>query len=136
VTLAARVVVASLRAGQPVRWTVRGASMWPAIPDGSEVEVVPCPAAALRPGDVAAYARGDTVVVHRLVGRGDGALRFRGDSLAREDAPVPPGDVLGRASVLRRAPLRWSRPRRAKVLGAARAALAWLRALAQPSVSR
>lgn len=135
-TLAARVVIASLRAGQAVRWTVRGASMWPAIPDGSEVEVVPCPPAALRPGDVAAYARGDTVVVHRLVGRGDGALRFRGDSLAREDAPVPPGDVLGRASVLRRAPLRWSRPRRAKVLGAARAALAWLRALAQPSVPR
>lgn len=135
-TLAARAIIASLRAGQPVRWTVRGASMWPAIPDGSEVEVTPCGADALRPGDLAAYARGDTVVVHRLVGlRGD-ALRFRGDSLGREDAPVPRGDVLGRAALTRRAPLRWSRPRRAKLLGAARAALAWLRSLAQPSRSR
>jgi hypothetical protein len=136
VTLAARVIAASLRAGERVRWTVRGASMWPAIPDGSEVEVMPCAADALRPGDIAAYARGDTVVVHRLLGRRDGALRFRGDSLGREDAPVRPDDVLGRAVVLRRAPLRWSRPRRARLLGAARAALAWLRAMAQPSAPR
>lgn len=135
-TLAARVVIASLRAGERVRWTVRGASMWPAIPDGSEVEVTPCTADALRAGEIGAYARGDTVVVHRLVGRRGGALRFRGDSLHREDAPVPPEDLLGRASVTRRAPLRWSRPRRARLLGAARAALAWLRAVAQPSVPR
>jgi hypothetical protein len=136
VTLAARVVIASLRAGERVRWTVRGASMWPAIPDGSEVEVMPCAADALHVGDLGAFARGETVVVHRLVGRRDGALRFQGDSLGREDAPVSPGDVLGRAVVKRRAPLRWSRPRRAKLLGAARAALAWLRAVAQPSVPR
>ncbi len=135
-TLAARVVIASLRAGEGVRWTVRGASMWPVIPDGSEVEVTPCAADALRVGDLGAYARGDTVVVHRLVGRRDGALRFRGDSLGRDDAPVLPEDVLGRAVVRRRAPLRWSRPRRAKLLGAARAALAWLRSVAQPSAPR
>lgn len=135
-SLAARVVIASLRAGERVRWIVRGASMWPAIPDGSEVEVTPCAADALRAGDLGAYARGETVVVHRLVGWRDGALRFRGDSLGREDAPVRPDEVLGRAVVRRRAPLRWSRPRRAKLLGAARAALAWLRAVAQPSVPR
>ncbi|MFO0624688.1 MAG: S24/S26 family peptidase [Polyangiales bacterium] len=129
-------MIASLRAGAPIRWTVRGASMWPAIPDGSEVEVTPCAADALRAGEVAAYARGDTVVVHRFVGWREGALRFQGDSLLREDAPVPPGDVLGRASVRRRAKVGWTWPRRTRMLGATRAALAWLRSLAQPSGPR
>jgi len=130
--LAARVVVATLREGNSARWVVRGGSMWPAVPDGSEVEVTPCDAASLARGEIAAFARGDdVVVVHRLIARRAGALVFRGDSLRRADAVVAPGDVLGRARVIRRAPLRLSRPRRAKLLGAARFALEWLRARGQ-----
>lgn len=126
--LAARVIVATLREGRAARWVVRGGSMWPAVPDGSEVEVTPCDPMTLRPGEVAAFARGDALIVHRVIARGDGALRFRGDSLARDDGWVPAGDVLGRARVIARGPLRLSRPRRAKLRGALRFALEWWRA--------
>lgn len=131
-SLAVKAIVAALRDGQTVRWVVRGGSMWPAIPDGSEVEVTPCAAGDLRVGEVAAFCRGESLVVHRVIARAGGGLRFRGDSLRRDDGAVAAGDVLGRAKVLRRAPLRWTRPRRDKLLGAARAALEWLRARAQP----
>ncbi|MEZ4392508.1 MAG: S24/S26 family peptidase [Polyangiales bacterium] len=131
-SLAVRAIVAALRDGQTVRWVVRGGSMWPAIPDGSEVEVTPCAASDLRVGEVAAFCRGGALVVHRVIARSGDGLRFRGDSLRRDDGLVPPGEVLGRAKVLRRARLRWTRPRRDKLLGAARAALEWLRAHAQP----
>lgn len=131
-SLAARVVQQRLRAGEATRWVVRGSSMWPAIPDGSEVEVTPCAAADLREGDLVAYARRDEVIVHRLILRGPNALTLRGDSLDLADPPVPLADVLGRARVMRRSPLRWTRPSRPKALGAARAALAWLRRVAHP----
>lgn len=129
--LAARVILAALREGRAARWVVRGGSMWPAIPDGSEVEVTPCDPMSLREREICAFARGDAVIVHRVIGRRAGALRFRGDSLARDDGWVPLGDVLGRAVVTRRAPLRFTRPRRAKLRGLARIALEWLRAKGQ-----
>lgn len=130
--LAARVILATLREGRAARWVVRGGSMWPAVPDGSEVLVTPCDPMSLREGEIAAFARGPAVVVHRVIARRPGALRFRGDTFAGDDGWVPLGDVLGRAAVTRRGPLGWALPGRAKLRGLARAAREWLRARGQP----
>lgn len=129
--LAVRVLLATLREGRAARWVVRGVSMWPAVPDGSEVEVTPCDPGTLRAGELAAFARREAITVHRVIARRGERLVLRGDALARDDGEVPPADVLGRAVVTRRARLGWA-PRRVMLRGAARFALEWLRAKAQP----
>ena len=53
--LAARMVIELLRDGQPARFVARGGSMWPAVRDGSVIEVTPCPADQLRPGELGAF---------------------------------------------------------------------------------
>lgn len=131
-SLAVKALLASLREGQTLRWTVRGASMWPVIPDGSEIEVSPCTEAPLRVGEIGAFHRRGTIVVHRVIAARGGALRFRGDSLLRDDGEVEASEVLGRVRVIRRARPRWTPPRLPKLLGAARAALEWLRSLRPP----
>jgi hypothetical protein len=126
--LAERVIIDRLRGGRPARWTVRGSSMWPAVRDGATVAASPVDPRGLRAGELAAYARGGAVVVHRVVAADAAGLRLRGDALAREDALVPWGDVLGRVVVVAQRPLalRWPR---ARELGALlRAAAGALRA--------
>lgn len=127
--LAERVIIDCLRGGRPTQWTVRGSSMWPAVRDGATVAASPVDPKTLRAGELAAYARGASVVVHRVVGADPRGLRLRGDALPREDAPVPWGDVLGRVVVVAQGPLtlRWPR---ARELGALlRAAAGALRAV-------
>lgn len=95
----------------PFHLEMRGASMWPAAPEGSLLAVTPCAPGALRPGDLVTFRRRDTVVTHRVVAvraRGDAIANVEviawGDSLLRPDPPIPAADVLGRAAVLRRGP--------------------------------
>lgn len=127
--LAERVIIDQLRGGSPVRWTVRGSSMWPSIRDGATVSVSPGGARSMRAGEIVAFARGARVLVHRVVAAEAGGLRCRGDALSREDGVVPWADVLGRATVLEQRPLslRWPRTRELRAL--LRAALGALRAV-------
>ncbi|EYF04409.1 Hypothetical protein CAP_4548 [Chondromyces apiculatus DSM 436] len=85
---------------------MRGASMWPAAPEGSLLSVVPCAARALSPGELVMFRRGATVVTHRVVRvEAGGEVICWGDALLERDAPVAAEDVLGRATVVRRGPL-------------------------------
>ena len=127
--LAERVIIDRLREGAPVRWTVRGGSMWPAIRDGATVSVTPGDVRSLRPGELVAFTRGPRLVVHRVEAVGPAGLRCRGDALSRGDGLVAWADVLGRAAVVDQRPLslRWPR---ARELGALlRAALGALRSV-------
>ena len=61
--------------------------MYPLIPDGSVLTLVPAPASALRLGDVALYRSHDgRFICHRLLARrhiaGTTQLGFRGDAFA------------------------------------------------------
>jgi len=125
--LAARMVIELLREGQRARFTARGGSMWPAVRDGALVEVTPCPAAALAPGEIGAYVGARGLVVHRVVAREPGGLRFRGDARAQDDGVVDDARVLGRARVVAAPPWRVSAPRPRHLVLVWRAARSWLR---------
>jgi hypothetical protein len=110
-----------------VRFVARGGSMWPGIPSGSRLELVPCPAAQLQVGDVAAFERNGRVVVHRITDVSHEGVRFQGDNRDQTDGAVAPSTVLARARVLERRPLRLRRPRQGELIGACRSALRRLR---------
>src|SRR5262245_5511601 len=101
-TRTARVLIKLTRAGFSVPFVALGSSMWPAIPSGSLLEIVPCHPADLAPGDVAAYENAGAIVVHRVTHRGPNGLGFKGDSLSGMDGMVADGRILGRVRVLRR----------------------------------
>lgn len=126
--LAERVIVDQLRAGAPARWTVRGSSMWPTIRDGATVAVEPDAGRALRVGELVAFARGDSLVVHRVAGVSPAGLRCQGDALAWGDGAVPWADVLGRARVVAQRPLSLRWPRAGELRALCRAAIGALRA--------
>lgn len=117
-----------LREAKPVRFTARGGSMWPAVRDGALVEVVPCAAESLAPGELAAYAGEGTLVVHRVVAREGASLRLRGDAMNHDDV-VANDRVLGRARVIEHPPLRLRLPSIRHGIATLRAARSWLRRL-------
>ena len=74
--------------------------MWPSVRAGAWVDIVPTLFSKLRPGDVAAFERNGTLVVHRIVTiEGDHAV-FAGDSLRHSDGAIPASRVLGRVEVV------------------------------------
>lgn len=120
--------------GSSITSVARGASMWPAVPDGSWLTVTPCEATSLRRGELVMFRRHDTIVTHRVVEvRGDGTVLAWGDSVLWPDAPVAAEDVFGRAVVCKRSPalgrafhpgvaLRWPRAHWRRALWAVRSA--------------
>lgn len=92
--------------GTPITVVVRGASMWPAMPDGSWLTVTPCEALRLRRDEVVMFRVNDTIVSHRVVDvRRDGTVLTWGDSLQRLDPPIDPKDVFGRAVLCKKSPV-------------------------------
>src|SRR5262245_58958701 len=94
-----------LQRGNALRLRSRGTSMLPLLRSGDVVGIV----AARRygDGDVLAYVRGETVIVHRLIGRAagggpQGQLRLRGDARRWPDQPVAAESVLGRVDWVER----------------------------------
>lgn len=84
------------------RLRVQGSSMLPALRPGSVVEIVRADPAALCPGDVVLFQRGDRLFCHRLrrsIPGSGSQLRTRGDSLSCDDPPVPASAVLGRVAM-------------------------------------
>ncbi len=110
-----------LRSGQSVRFVARGASMWPSIPPGSRLEVLPCPAGELKVGELAAFDRGGQLVVHRVTRLEAGGVRMQGDNREVSDGEISAEQVLGRATVLERRSLHVRWPRRGELLRAGRA---------------
>lgn len=89
----------------PVTLRMRGSSMWPAVPDQSVLSVAPCASGALQRGDLATFRSGEVLITHRVVRVHEGGdLTTWGDSVLRPDPRIAAGDVLGKATVLERAP--------------------------------
>lgn len=82
------------------RMRARGSSMRPSISDGDFLVIRRCAAGELLIGDIAACEREGSLVIHRLVGGTGSGLVLKGDALGRPDAPVPPGNLLGRVEVI------------------------------------
>jgi len=94
----------------PFHFELRGVSLWPAAPEGSLLAVSPCAASALREGDLVTFRRAGRVITHRVIAVDEaGRVLAWGDSLLRPDPLIAPGDVLGRAAIVRRGPTiaRW-----------------------------
>ncbi len=111
-------LVEALRAGRRVRFVARGSSMWPAVRDGSTVEVTACGAEALRVGDLGVFVRRGGLVVHRVLRREGAGWRCAGDARWRDDGVVSDGEVLGRARVVMAPPWYRGRPTAGLVLRA------------------
>jgi signal peptidase I len=113
-------------AGHESLWPVEGGSMWPLIREG-DVAVIAHGERALRRGDVVAFRQAGQVVIHRLERLKEaGSLVTAGDTHIFADAPVPPGDVLGRVVAIQTPTGRYSlTSRRAQVTG-------WLTAVSRP----
>ncbi|MBI3792952.1 MAG: S24/S26 family peptidase [Gemmatimonadetes bacterium] len=101
------------RAGSVAECEVRGASMHPAIPDGTDVRIRFDGGAGASPGDAVAIRLGDDVLtVHRLVARG-ASRRSRehvltlGDGNLLPEPPLPRDRVLGTVEAIRRPSGAW-----------------------------
>ena len=107
-TLSMPVLVELLRAvlerGQPFRFEAPGFSMSPFIQDSDAITVAPLSGAAPHLGDVVAFIRPETgkLVVHRVVGKQDGAFLIQGDNAEEMDGLVPAANVLGRVTRVER----------------------------------
>jgi|SRR5687767_4033473 len=79
-------------------------SMAPLVRAGDRLWLSRTVLGAVRPGDLVAYRRDGQLVVHRVLSRDGSRLITKGDGLSHRDAPVPPGDVVARVTVLQTAP--------------------------------
>jgi len=90
-----------------LRLRTKGVSMLPTLWPGDLVTVQSCSFAVVQPGEIVLYVReGRFLVSHRIVNKcsaESGAfLITRGDCTTKEDAPVPPGELLGKITGIRR----------------------------------
>jgi len=74
------------------------------VRDGDAITVAPLSGAAPRLGDVVAFIRPESgkLVVHRVVGKQDGAFLIQGDNAEEMDGLVPAANVLGRVTRVER----------------------------------
>lgn len=86
-----------LSEGHPVRFRLKGRSMFPCLRDGrDEVVLYPCTEDELRPMDVVLFRHGGKHILHRIIKRKGDSLCLRGDGSfsAREQCMV--ADVVGK----------------------------------------
>jgi hypothetical protein len=102
-----------LRAGRPVRFRARGASMHPTIRSGDTLWVAPVDPEGVRIGDVVVcVAFPGRLLAHRVVAiarKADSdapaaaaAFQTKGDASPQPDAPVTAGAVLGKVVAVER----------------------------------
>lgn len=86
-----------VKAGSAVEVEIEGASMEPAVPEGSTVRVRCGGTDSVAPPQVIAFlAGGRRMTIHRVVARRGPYLLTRGDANLLCDPPLGLGDVLGR----------------------------------------
>lgn len=127
--------------GTCVRFRAEGFSMHPAIRDGELVTAGPANADDAVCGDVLLCRHSTRMLAHRLVavnGYGsDRVLHLRGDANGACDAPVAPGDVIGKVlSVWRNGRCVPLCGRAARLRHAARAAASRAKGLAASAIDR
>lgn len=90
-------VEAEITEGHPVRFRLKGWSMFPLLHDGrDEVVLYPCTGEELRPMDVVLFRHNGRHLLHRIIRREGMRLYIRGDGsfTAREECTVT--DVIGK----------------------------------------
>lgn len=96
----------SVRKCGGVRLPAVGTSMVPAIQPGDVLTIQPVDPKEVSPGDIVVYAQEQVLVVHRIVrtstGSSEPCMVTRGDRLLRDDAPILPGELLGRVASIER----------------------------------
>lgn len=106
-------IIECLRAGLPVRFRARGASMLPTIRSGDTLLVAPMDPDRLRPGDIVLCAAAPSrLLVHRVVeiirrsdpgqAGAEAAFRMQGDGCPQPDPLVMSGRVLGKVAAVER----------------------------------
>jgi signal peptidase I len=85
-----------------VRLKVTGASMLPVIRPGDHITVQRCNPRELQPGEIILFQRNGGLTAHRIVEASETSLITRGDSLPTNDAPIGPGEVVGRVELATR----------------------------------
>jgi hypothetical protein len=96
-----------------LRLSVTGLSMLPAVWPGDIVTIQRKEPSALLPGDIVLVECPGRLRLHRLITtREDRRLVTRGDSLATDDPPVMPEEVLGIVTSIQRRGSVFSPPRR------------------------
>ena len=90
-------VEAEIAAGRPVRFRLKGNSMFPLLRNGKDVVVLEkCPADSLQPMDVVLFRYRGKHVLHRIIRREGEWLLIQGDGsmVAKEECTVD--DVVGK----------------------------------------
>jgi hypothetical protein len=85
-----------LQSYRELRLRVVGSSMLPAIWPGDILSILPCEIAEAAPGDIVLFMRQGRLFAHRVVSNASGYLVTRGDGVPDPDAPVKPGELIGR----------------------------------------
>lgn len=96
--LAAEVV----RSTGTVNLKVTGQSMLPAIWPGDLLTIGRHSPQSLRPGQIVLFQRGEKLTVHRIVCLSGEQIVTRGDSVPSPDSPIPPSEVIGLVTAIRR----------------------------------
>lgn len=109
-----RMVQAGLQQGKMVTVAVNGRSMHPLLQNGDQVVIEPVECAQLTPGDLITVVANGELLTHRFwqwtTGPGNGQyLQTRGDNRHQFDAPVAPGQLIGRVLIRHRCRLRLDR---------------------------
>ena len=95
---------AVLDKGLPFRFKAKGISMHPFIRHGDVLTISPLSDNLPRYGDVVAFIRPkvSSLVVHRVVGKRDGAFLIKGDNIAYTDGYIPMANILGSVTKVER----------------------------------
>lgn len=93
-----------MRRGKPCRFTAHGFSMFPFIRDGDVVTVSPVGDESLKTGDIVAFSHPEDggLVIHRIVKKGAGGYRIKGDSTFVSDGVLPAEKIIGKVVVVER----------------------------------
>src|ERR1700676_4644943 len=103
---ACSLVAESVRMYGGIRLPAVGTSMVPAIHPGDVLSIQPVNPKEVSLGDIVVYTREQVLVVHRIVrtsaDSSEPYLVTRGDRLLQDDAPILPGELLGRVASIER----------------------------------
>jgi signal peptidase I len=101
-----RLVAESVHKWGGIRLPALGTSMVPAIHPGDVLSIQPVDPKEVSLGDIVVYVREEVLIVHRIVqtsaASSEPYLVTRGDRLLRDDAPIHPGELLGRVASIER----------------------------------
>jgi hypothetical protein len=84
-----------IAAGHTVHFRVKGGSMRPWMPEGTEVILEPCQVENLRANDVVLFRHQGRHILHRIVRRRSGHLVLQGDAVTAFHEECELGDVVG-----------------------------------------